>query len=269
MSTINLCMFASVGGGTGKTTLLWEVAGCLAIQQRTVLILDTDFGGSIHHNDMQGEGECLNDALNFQGATCIENDYDVRRAARIIGHCGYPGVRVIPAATDAAARHNMMLWAFKPSEGRTYTSHRAGGHEFPWGKRFGSILEVCAFQLPDVTDILIDCGPGMFGFPAMIATVLANQHGQETSKGGKTWRSTAFVVSTSGRIIDDAATARETIQKQIPAARIVYNRTSSHVSKVERRLFSDMARTSLLFATERTPLRGIDVSELVGLLPGG
>lgn len=269
MSTINLCMFASVGGGTGKTTLLWEVAGSLAVQRRTVLILDTDFGGSIHHNDMQGEGECLNDALNFQGATCIENDYDVRRAARIIGHCGYPGVRVIPAATDAAARHNMMLWAFKPSEGRTYTSHRAGGHEFPWGKRFGSILEVCAFQLPDVTDILIDCGPGMFGFPAMIATVLANQHGQETSKGGKTWRSTAFVVSTSGRIIDDAATARETIQKQIPAARIVYNRTSSHVSKVERRLFSDMAQAPLLFATERTPLRGIDASELVGLLPGG
>lgn len=262
-------MFASVGGGTGKTTLLWEVASRLAEQQRRVLILDTDFAGSIHHNDQMKEGEYLNDALNFQGATCLDDEYDLRRAARTIGHCGYRGVTVIPAATDAAARHNMMLWAFKPSEGRTYTSHRAGRHEFPWGKRFGSILEVCTFQFPDVTDILIDCGPGMFGFPAMVATVLGKKHGQETCRGGKKWRSTAFVVSTSGRIIDDAATARETIQKTIPTAHLVCNRTSSHVSKTERRMFSNMAESPLFFATERTPLHRIDVSELLALLPGG
>jgi NUBPL iron-transfer P-loop NTPase len=234
---ITLHVFCSVKGGVGKSTLATTCATLLATRGRVPLLVDADLTGTSLADGLRlcaprtalrpdgtvdveaaPTGEFftyddvvrlrrsrrdspekkglppvyLNDALRPYLDAELEYDGDVRVDALFWRHAIDDGVWYLPSS---ALRHDM-------AESVRWLSREA----FDWMGAMMSLLDRASYQWPEMTDVVIDVPPGLFGFgQEMLALASMLMRGglpegyPDWKNGPIVWDARAFLVTTPDR----------------------------------------------------------------------
>ncbi|MEO5731398.1 MAG: P-loop NTPase [Byssovorax sp.] len=231
---ITLHVFCSVKGGVGKSTLATTCAKLLAANRRVPLLIDADLTGT---SLADGLRLCApKTALLPDGTVDVEAPAtgefmqrdEVARLRRL--RRDNPLKKGLPPAylNDALRPYleskveyvgevhvDALLWKHEVNDGVWYLPSSALRHDlaeslrwfsldvFDWMGAMTVLLDTVSFQRPDLTDVVIDVPPGLFGFGeemlAMASMLMRDglPEGYPDWKNGPVvWDARAFLVTT-------------------------------------------------------------------------
>ena len=244
---IQVFLFVSIKGGVGKSTLSTLTALALSACGRRPLVLDADFTGSSlgdglslcapsetgflsREETLRLRGErvdarpapkvlrppYLNDAI-LHRAQRSEDDYRIDQGTW--RHNDHPDIRWFPSSPAPYDVSVAVRWLHHHDQAL-------------WGKRFTTILSLSAEQLPDLTDVVIDLPPGLFGFSE---TILRASRDLDRAR----WAVRPILVTTPDR--NDLFPAMESfrlLRSQLPQAVPLINKSSEGLRVIRQDLKS-------------------------------
>jgi hypothetical protein len=264
--------FAAVKGGVGKTTLATAVALDRAARGGRVLVLELDFLGTSACDALElcaparrvGEDGLL-DLVDAAPPAWLSLA-DTRRALllredTVVGPVGVPffndvmlhqfrGVDDdvwIPALTWRASPDARVEWL--PASPLRRDVHISAGwlmHEDPEPvvRRLADLLELIPLMYPDLTDVIFDLPPGLFGFSDFALGALGRVAREQRTA---TWDVRRFMVTSPDRQ-DLLATARTWLE---------LSRVGLPFVPVLNRATEPELRASIAFLSERMPALGV------------
>ena len=191
---ITLHVFCSVKGGVGKSTLATTCAKLLAANRRVPLLIDADLSGT---SLADGLRLCApKTALHPDGTVDVEaaatgefftraEVTQLRRLRRDNPLKGLPPAYLNDALRpyqetrlkyEGEVHVDALLWRHETDDGVWYLPSSALRHDlaeslrwfsldvFDWMGAMTVLLDTLSSQRPDLTDVVIDVPPGLFGF---------------------------------------------------------------------------------------------------------
>jgi len=267
MRTITLHAFCSTKGGVGKSTLAVAWTELLRGEGRRCVLLDADLTGSsladgldLCAPDLRSDGQSglsLGAAPSGAFLDAGETRSRIRERCRMRPK-DVPLPRHVPFFNDALAyqgvvteiecRLGAMLWRqgdesqgwLLPSSPSPNDVAVALGWLFQdgqadWQRRTAWILDALAEQLPDLTDVVLDLPPGLFGFVhAVLRLLAALRTGGPLPEGcpdlagsGRAWETRPFLLMTPDRNAwASALRAFRRLRSTLPTLVPVVNRLS-------------------------------------------
>ena len=228
---VTLHVFCSVKGGVGKSTLAITCAKLLAARGRHPLVVDADLTGTsladglrlrapevVLHDDGTVDVEAAP-----TGKFCSVDEVARRRRGRRDSKRPTPP----PYLNDllrpyfeenepaGATRVDALFWRHEVDDGIWYLPSSALRHDveesahwlcreaFDWLAAMTSLLEAASLQWPEITDVVVDVPPGLFGFGqemlALASTLMRGPlpEGYPDWKNGPVeWNARAYLVTT-------------------------------------------------------------------------
>jgi hypothetical protein len=230
---ITLHVFCSVKGGVGKSTLATTCAKLLAARGRVPLLVDADLTGTSLADGLRLRAPKT--ALRSNGTVDVEaaakgefftvEEVAQRRRERRDGKItGLPPAYLNDALRpyldpDAEPRGpvrvDALFWRHELDDGVWYLPSSAlridveesvrwlGREAFDWTDAMTSLLDLASYQWPELTDVVVDVPPGLYGFGQemlALASALMREGLPEGypdwTNGPVVWRAKAFLVTT-------------------------------------------------------------------------
>jgi len=233
---ITLHVFCSVKGGVGKSTLATTCAKLLAASGRVPLLVDADLTGTSLADGLHlcaPKTAVLPDGTVDVGAAATgeffteEEVARLRRARRDSKVTGLPPAYLNDALRpyleangepSGTVRVDALFWRHLIDDGVWYlpssalrndvreSVHWLGREAFDWTGAMTSLFDLASYQWPELTDVVVDVPPGLFGFGQEMLALAStlNRAGlpegyPDWKNGPVVWRAKAFLVTTPDR----------------------------------------------------------------------
>lgn len=207
-------LFASVKGGVGKSSLAVVTAKWLASAGRRPLLVDADLTGTSLSDGLKlvapklpvdAEGT-LSLVAPAEGFLSYEETRAARRRRDAAGHTDLPiGIPFLNDALgfygdDNDCRVDAMFWRHEVDDGVKYLPSSAlrcdiegaltwlnDPKPFAWVRRLAWVLEAALRYCPDITDVILDLPPGVWGFTHEALVLASNMAQGPLVEGYPAW----------------------------------------------------------------------------------
>jgi len=234
--SITLHAFCSIKGGVGKSTLAVACARLLAEQDRQAVLIDADLTGTSLADGLElvapdlvpREDGTLDLSAPPTGRLLTTDetvDAMLQRAAfadRLAAPAGVPFFNdILTYQNDDPGldcRMDALFWhhaledgvRYLPSSSMDFDVERAlpyllEDQDSSWTRRFAWILAMLTEQLPDLTDIIVDLPPGLFGFAHAVLNLISHLEAEVafpegfpdlSQDGSVNWKLRPYLVTT-------------------------------------------------------------------------
>lgn len=300
---IRLHAFCSVKGGVGKSTLAIVSAVSLSRQGRRAIVIDADLTGTSLADGLKlcapivplnadgnmdliapstgkwltlNQTEALRDArkgLSSQSGRRLlpppflndvllhrnmDSDQDCQMSSVLWKSLVHPELQIIPASSIRYDVNVALGWLYQEERVR-------------WSVRLAWILMSMAQQMPDLTDVIFDLPPGLFGFAQAVLSLFVRLSDPAAAKPsfpiprehGISYEVNSFLVTTPDRSALLASVEEFLrLKPQIMNLGFLINRTQEGIKKVRKEISERFGQQVTALGIEQE-LRGIDDAPLV------
>lgn len=258
--------FCSVKGGVGKSTLAVVCARLLAARGRTPVLLDCDLTGTSLADGLalraprvalRDDGTMDLDAVASRSALTVEETRQLRAARSDAGGPALPPPYLNDLLDrDRSVHIGALLWRHEPDDGVRYLPSSSIHHDvvrslrwfaaepFDWAQRLAWLLDDLARQTPELTDIIVDLPPGVWGFAHETLVLLSTLAlGSPLPDGFPAWHAGPFSWRTNPLLVtggdrNDLLPALEYLgrhRRQLPTLQPVVNRAAEGIEVIRAR----------------------------------